>query len=386
MRHSGPAAALLLAAAAIPLQGDGRPAQAPVNAARPAADPSPVHAVVARAPGRYGGWPANHGIWTWGEEILFGFSWGHMRPGGADAGHPIDRQRPEEHMLARSLDAGRSWTLEKAAGLTPPREPGHIAGVPTETGRAVARLETPIDFTAPGFALTARMSDIHVGPSWFFYTTDRGRTWSGPFALPDFGQKGIAARTDYLVDGPRALTMFLTASKSNGREGRVICVRTTDGGLSWTLAGMVGPEPPADDFAIMPASARLSPASILTLVRHRRWIEAWRSDDNGATWTHVVRAVTDTGRGNPPSLVRLRDGRLVVTFGYRAAPYGIRARISRDEGRTWSDDIVLRADASDWDLGYTRSVERPDGKIVTVYYYNDPSSAERFIGATTWTP
>ena len=89
---------------------------------------------------------------------------------------------------------------------------------------------SPIDFTAPGFALTARMSDIHVGPSWFFYTTDKGTSWSGPYALPDFGQKGIAARTDYLVDGRHALTMFLTAAKSNGREGRVICVRTTDGG------------------------------------------------------------------------------------------------------------------------------------------------------------
>ena len=76
----------------------------------------PTHIVVARAPGRYGGWPANHGIWAWGNEILVGFSWGHMREGGAEAGHPIDRQRPEEHMLARSLDGGETWTHEKPAG------------------------------------------------------------------------------------------------------------------------------------------------------------------------------------------------------------------------------------------------------------------------------
>ncbi|MDQ3349977.1 MAG: hypothetical protein M3545_18680, partial [Acidobacteriota bacterium] len=85
-----------------------------------AVDPAPSHVVVARAPGRYGGWPANHGIWAWGNEILVGFSWGHMRGGGAESGHPIDRQQPEEHMLARSLDGGATWTHEKAAGLIPP--------------------------------------------------------------------------------------------------------------------------------------------------------------------------------------------------------------------------------------------------------------------------
>ena len=355
--------------------------------ATPPKEPAaPQHVVVSRAPGRYGGWPANHGVWAWGNEILVGFSWGHMTAGGAERGHPIDRQRPEEHLLARSLDGGATWTLDKPAGLTPPPAPGHIAGVPTETGREAAALSSPIDFTAPGFALTARMGDIHVGPSWFFYTTDKGTSWTGPFTLPDFGHHGIAARTDYLVDGPRQLTMFLTAAKSNGREGRVICVRTEDGGRTWRQIGLVGPEPDASDFAIMPSSVRLSPSSILTLVRHRRWIEAYRSDDNGSNWSHVIRAVPDTGRGNPPSLVKLADGRLLVTFGYRAEPYGIRARISSDQGRTWSDDIILRSDAVDWDLGYTRSVQRPDGKIVTVYYYNDSTSTERYIAATIWTP
>jgi hypothetical protein len=391
LRQPGPLAATLICgiagvAALVAQTPPSRP-PAPTGAAGVVAAVAQKHLTIARAPGRYGGWPANHGIWMWGTEILVGFSWGHMRPGGTASGHPIDRQQPEEHMLARSLDAGETWALEKPAGLTPPPSPGHIAGVPTERGgKDVTELTTPIDFTAPGFALTARMSDINVGPSWFFYTTDKGHAWNGPFKLPDFGQKGLAARTDYLVDGPRDLTLLLTAAKSSGREGRVICVRTKDGGLAWTLVGMVGPEPAGNDFAIMPSSLRLSPTSILTLVRHRAWIESYRSDDNGANWTHVIRAVPDTGRGNPPSLVKLRDGRLVVTFGYRAEPYGIRARISRDDGRTWSDDIVLRSDAVDWDLGYTRSVQRPDGKIVTVYYYNDASSTERYIGGTIWMP
>jgi hypothetical protein len=379
-------AAGLIGAAALAAQVPAPRQDAPPAKTTTLAVP-PTHVVVARAAGRYGGWPANHGIWAWGNEILVGFSWGHMRDGGAESGHPIDRKRPEEHMLARSLDGGETWKLETPVGLRPPVGPGHIAGVPTEPGgKELSELTTPIDFTQPGFAMTARMSDIHVGPSWFFYTTDKGQSWNGPYKMPDFGHKGIAARTDYVVDGRHELTMFLTAAKSNGREGRVICVRTKDGGRSWQQVGLVGPEPEGNDFAIMPSSLRLSPTSILTLVRQRRWIESYRSDDNGVNWTHVVRAVPDTGRGNPPSLVRLRDGRFVVTFGYRAEPFGIRARISTDQGKSWSDDVILRSDATDWDLGYTRSVQRPDGKVVTVYYYNDATSTERFIGGTIWTP
>lgn len=66
--------------------------------------------------------------------------------------------------------------------------------------------------------------------------------------------------------------------------------------------------------------------------------------------------------------------------------------IDRQQPEEHMLDIVLRSDAVDWDLGYTRSVQRPDGRIVTVYYcvtvyyYNDDSSTERYIGATIWTP
>ena len=31
------------------------------------------HASVYKEAGRYGGWPANHGIWSWGNEIVVGF-------------------------------------------------------------------------------------------------------------------------------------------------------------------------------------------------------------------------------------------------------------------------------------------------------------------------
>src|SRR5438094_986007 len=82
---------------------------------------------------------------------------------------------------------------------------------------------------------------------------------------------------------------------------------------------------------------------------------------------------------NPASLIRLADGRVCLTYGYRAAPYGLRARLSHDGGRTWGKEIVLRADGGGRDLGYPRSLQRRDGKIVTVYYFHDEPRGDRYI-------
>ena len=335
---------------------------------------------------RYGGWPANHGIWSWGNEIVVGFERGYFH--ASEERHSIDWDRPAEHVLARSLDGGVTWTLEKPESLKPP-DGAKQANVLTEPGGKPA-IDCPgnIDFTNPNFAMTVRMEDVHIGPSRFYYSYDRGKTWNGPYKVPDFGQPGIAARTDYLVNGKHDLTMFLTAAKSNRKQGRVIVVRTKDGGRSWNLISFIGPEPGIDDKAIMPSSARLSPTTIVTALRHPSWIEMYRSDDDGVTWKYLSKPVPDTGahNGNPPALVKLRDGRLAITYGYRSAPYGIRARLSTDEGKTWSSEIPLRTDGGAWDLGYTRTVQRPDGKMLTVYYFNDRPDTERYIGATIWDP
>src|SRR5579871_2332985 len=54
------------------------------------------HVTVYHEPGRFGGWPANHGIWNWGNEILTGFSRGFHKDLGPDR-HAIDRDKPEDH-------------------------------------------------------------------------------------------------------------------------------------------------------------------------------------------------------------------------------------------------------------------------------------------------
>ena len=129
---------------------------------------------------------------------------------------------------------------------------------------------------------------------------------------------------------------------------------------------------------------------MLTAIRCRdavkAWIETYRSLDDGAHWTRENVPAPDLGEGNPPSMIRLKDGRVCLTYGYRARPYGMRARLSDDGGRTWADEIILRDDGGGRDLGYPRTVQRPDGKIVTIYYFHDQPKGDRYIAATIWSP
>jgi len=72
--------------------------------------------------------------------------------------------------------------------------------------------------------------------------------------------------------------------------------------------------------------------------------------------------------GLPSHLLRLRDGRLVMTYGYRRKPFGNQARLSTDGGRTWSAPITLSDDGMGGDLGYPSTVELADGTLLSVWY------------------
>ena len=347
------------------------------------------HIKVYAEPGRFGGWPANHGIWSWGNEILVGFSAGYYKDRGPN--HHIDKKKPEEHLLARSRDGGKTWKIENPSdkgALIPVGEALHGVTPPGLKEKPWRDCPGGIDFTHPEFCMTVRMTSAHAGPARFYYSTDRGHNWKGPFRLPMFGLQGIAARTDYLVNGKQDCMLFLTGAKSNRREGRPMCVRTVDGGRTWKLVSWITDETPG--FAIMPSTVRLGTSELLTAIRRRegtkRWIETYRSLDNGKGWKLDSVPVPDLGKGNPPSMIRLRDGRLCLTYGHRDKPFEIRARLSDVAGRTWRKEFILRNNGGGPDLGYPRTVQRPDGKIVTVYYFHDQPKSDRYIAGTIWDP
>ncbi|MBI4626054.1 MAG: exo-alpha-sialidase, partial [Verrucomicrobia bacterium] len=105
-----------------------------------------------------------------------------------------------------------------------------------------------------------------------------------------------------------------------------------------------------------------------------------RSTDGGKSF----RPWEDMGfQGHPLHALRLADNRVLLTYGYRHAPLGVRARVLNPECTDFATapEIVLRDDGGTTDLGYSWST-RLDGKRVLVTYYFNIGTGPRHIAGT----
>ena len=69
-----------------------------------------------------------------------------------------------------------------------------------------------------------------------------------------------------------------------------------------------------------------------------------------------------------------------------AGQFGVLAKISADEGQTWSEPWRL-AESLESDCGYPSSVQRADGQIVTAWYAKRAQNHERYhMGVAVWQP
>ncbi len=106
------------------------------------------------------------------------------------------------------------------------------------------------------------------------------------------------------------------------------------------------------------------------------------SFDNGKTFSkpHSI----GLEHGAPPHIMRHSSGVLLSAYGYRAEPYGQRVMFSKDDGKTWDTDYVLRDDGPTSDLGFPATVELKDGSLLTVYYQQEQGRDNAVIMQSIW--
>ncbi len=356
------------------------------------------HVVVYRDEGYFSAWPFNGGFWQFSDgEMVVGFVRGRCDYGKPETvGHGTVDCDHGEHVILRSTDGGRTWPLD---GMTTVYRRPELDEQVKKLNASVAA-PSGYDARADGYCL---LSVFGIPPkdathlAVTFVSTDRGRTWSAPARLPSCKLTTLGGRPSYVVRPDGVVLLFGHGSRANAadpslpREAFPLVHASWDGGASWGLLAEIEPSPRAP-MAIMPYPIILDDGRIVAAVRrqydgYNAFTQLYQSSDGGRTWSFLSR-VNDWGA--PAALVQLPDKRLVCAYGYRQKPWGIRARVSHNRGLTWGEEIILRDDGGSWDLGYPRMHLRPDGSLITVYYFNSREDriqchgGVRHIAATLW--
>lgn len=107
------------------------------------------------------------------------------------------------------------------------------------------------------------------------------------------------------------------------------------------------------------------------------------SYDGGYTWTKPHQLLGMHG-GAPAHLMCHSSGAVISVYGYRQAPYAIKAMISLDGGETWDIDHVIYEQPHSADIGYPASVELSDGSIMTVFYAKEHELSPAEIYSIKW--
>lgn len=198
---------------------------------------------------------------------------------------------------------------------------------------------------------------------WVIRSTDGGKSWSNRIPTVVNSPHGPIQ----LKDG-----RLLYAGKQLWTGDKKVGVaESKDDGLTWQWLSEI-PTRKGDDavnsYHELHAVEAADGTIIAQIRNHNKANAGWtlqtESTDGGRTWSepHPI------CYGLPSHLLKLRDGRLVMTYGHRRKPFGNEARISSDNGKSWSGPITISGDGIGGDLGYPSTVELADGTLLTVWY------------------
>ena len=354
--------------------------------AAPTAKVHDLH-VISKTPEYYCGWPTltQRGdgelivVWSGGREA-------HVCPFGR-----VDMMRSKDNaqtwtwprtIIDGSIDDRDAGVLETAKGSILVTTFTSLAYESYELEKAQRSGSWPAEKLARWMSvhtrLTAEQRKAELG-QWMVRSIDGGVTWSTRYPTIVNSPHGPVQ----LADG-----RLLYAGKKLWSESKQVGVcESKDDGQSWQWLSEI-PTRDGDDAKNYHELHAVEANDGMLVVQIRNHNDRNKSEtlqcesiDGGKNWTvpHEIGVW-----GLPSFLTKLRDGRLLMSYGHRRKPYGNQARVSRDNGKNWSEPIIISDDGAGGDLGYPSTIETNDGMLVTVWYEKMQGSSKAVLRQARW--
>ena len=111
-----------------------------------------------------------------------------------------------------------------------------------------------------------------------------------------------------------------------------------------------------------------------------------RSTDGGKSFGAMV--WTPDFKANPHYALRLPDNRVLLVYGYRHPPFGVRARVLNPECTDFAaaGEIILRQDGGGGDLGYPWAAMISKKRALVVYYFQQNDGVRHIAGTVLELP
>lgn len=219
-------------------------------------------------------------------------------------------------------------------------------------------------------------------------STDGGRTWRNEGEIPGPPPTALGKDNEYIpfgqiqvgADGSLGAAVYLV--RGTQREARYL--KSRDDGRTWNDDVVLNPTGNETALLHLGEGRWLAASREFKLGANDMRLEQFVSTDDARSWRRV-RALT-LGRQIPGHLLRLRDGRILLTYGNRCwGNYGVDARVSHDEGETWGTVFAL-ARAPLPDCGYPSCVQLAGGDVVTAYYTQTAPGFHYEMRVMRWNP
>ena len=239
--------------------------------------------------------------------------------------------------------------------------------------------------------------DCLNGGVGYSISDDNGKTWRAMGKIEVEGCEVEPAVRGNIVEMPEGyLLMPYYGAKRVGELSRSGLLRSDDRGESWYYYSDMAFDPTCQKNYLEPGLFLTDCGRLLGLFRTQSDfgkpgvdfeqtylnLHMAASDDGGKTFGPVYE-IENLWGSSPFHALRLKSGKVLVTYGWRKEPFGIRARLCNGElsDIAEAEEIILRDDAPDGDLGYPHSIQLEDGTIL-VSYYIDGEDGIRRIEAT----